>query len=178
MAEATPASDQVAVRTDAGSSVGLYSADFLPHTNTGFARTVTADSEGIALFPGLKPGVYDVVVRQISLGKAALIPGLAVPASGDETVRARLETTGTLAGTITDSLPVHAGFVYVPGTPFFAPVDSLMRYTLPGLPPGRYAVVKTWSRPVACDSSGTCGGNSFGRDSAFVQIHPGENAIW
>jgi hypothetical protein len=176
MAEATPAADQIAVRTDAGNSVGLYAADYLPYSDSGFARSAIADSNGIALFPRLNPGHYRVLVRQIPGGKAALISDLAVPASGNATVRARLEATGTLAGVITDSLPAFMGIAYVPGTPFFAQGDSLMRYELAGLPEGIYPVVKTWKQPIVCDSMTTCGGSVIRRDTALVQIHPGEKA--
>jgi hypothetical protein len=178
MAEATPAADQIAVRTDAGNSVGLYSADFLPFSDSGFSSSATADSNGMALFPQLVPGRYQVVVRQTSGGKAALISDLAVPASGKMTARARLEATGTLAGAITDSLPAFVGVIYVPGTPFFALGDSLMRYELSGLPQGIYPIIKTWKQPLACDSSRTCGGNVARRDSTLVRIRPGENATW
>jgi len=178
MAEATPTADQIAVRTDPGNSVGLYAADFLPYSDSGFSKSVTADSNGIAVFPQLGSGRYQVLVRQVSGGKAALITDLAVPASGHATARARLEATGTLAGVIADSLPAMAGVVYVPGTPFFAEGDSLMRYELPGLPQGTYRVVKAWKQPIACDSSRTCGGSVTKRDSTIVRIRPGENATW
>jgi hypothetical protein len=107
-----------------------------------------------------------------------LIPDLAVPAPGNATLRARLEKTGTLTGVITDSLPATAGIVYVPGTPFFAPGDSLMRYELAGLPQGTYPIMKIWKQPLACDTARTCGGIQTRQDSALVRIRSGENAIW
>ncbi len=178
MAEATPTADQIAVRTDPGNRVGLYAADYRPYPESGFAQSTTADSNGIALFTRLGPGQYQVLVRQVLAGKAALIPDLALPASGHATARARLEATGTLTGVIADSLPALAGVVYVPGTPFFAEGDSLMRYELPGLPQGTYRVVKAWKKTLPCDSSRTCGGSVNRMDSTLVRIRSGENATW
>ena len=178
MAEATPTADQIAVRTDPGNRVGLYAADFLPYSDSGFAQSTMADSNGVAVFAKLGPGRYQVLVRQVSGGKAALIPDLAVPAAGHATARARLEATGTLTGVIVDSLPVLAGVVYVPGSPFFAEGDSLMRYELRGLPQGTYRVVKAWKKTLACDSSRACGGSVNRWDSTLVRIRSGEKATW
>ena len=181
IAEATSSADGIAVRTDAGNSVGVYAAGYIPYLDpaaSGFADSAAAGADGIALFRNLDPGRYNVLVRQVSGGKAALIADLAVPASGNATQRARLEATGTLAGTIADSLPAYEGLIYLPGTPFFAAGDSLMRYALTGLPQGNHKVVKTWKKLVPCDSSRICGGNPLRADSSLVRILPGVNATW
>jgi len=178
MAEATPAADQISVRTDPGNRVGLYAADYRPFPDSGFAQSTAADSNGIALFTQLGPGQYQVLVRQVSGGKAALIPDLAVPAPGHATARARLEATGTLTGVIADSLPALAGVVYVPGTPFFAKGDSLMRYELAGLPQGTYRVFKAWKQTLPCDSASICARSVNRGDSTLVRIRSGENATW
>ena len=51
MVEETAGQDVISGRTDPGNTLGLYSADFLPHLDQGFAMTVTADSSGTFVFP-------------------------------------------------------------------------------------------------------------------------------
>jgi hypothetical protein len=175
--EATPGVTGIAGRTDAGNLLGLYSDDFQPQANLGFAKSATADSAGRFAFADLEPGRYQLLARA-SDGKAALLTELTVPSEGGATVSAALEPTGSLAGIITDSASAFMGLVYAPGTPFFALGDSLMRYSLAGMPAGSYRIVKTWKRNPPCAPGMACGGIESRQDSAEVRIRPGENAAW
>jgi hypothetical protein len=158
--------------------VSLYSAGFLPHLGRGFAKSVTADRDGEFSFTGLEPGRYQLLARRLSDGKAALILDLAVPPGSEGSRRASLEPTGGLAGIITDDSAAFLGLVYVPGTPFFGTGDSLMRYSLEGLPPGTYRAVKSWKLERPCETGTVCGGAESRLDSADVGILSGVNAIW
>jgi hypothetical protein len=144
----------------------------------GFAKVLSADSQGAFTFPGLEPGLYQLLVRRPSDGKAALIAQLEIPGGTAPDRRAALEATGALSGTITDSANVSNGLVYVPGTPFFAEGDGTMRYSLAGLPTGNHAIVKAWTRLPPCDSAAACGGLEIRKDTAMVRIRPGEKAVW
>jgi hypothetical protein len=174
---ATTDVDEIRVTTDAENEVGLYSVDFLPHLDSGFAVTARVDSKGIFTFGDLAPGRYQLLVRSPSKGMATLVTEMVIPGSG-VTVRADLEPTGNLSGTITDSLTALLGFAYLPGTPFYAEGDSLMRYTLNRLPAGTHSIVKTWKQPALCDPEKICSGLETRQDSARVQIASGENAVW
>jgi hypothetical protein len=175
---ATAGQADISGRTDPGNSLGLYSADFLPHAGEGFARSLSADSTGGFVFPALEPGIYQLLVRRPSDGKAALLRELEIPGAFAPTRRADLESTGSLTGTITDSASASNARVYVPGTPFFAEGDEMRRYSLSGLPRGTYPVVKSWIRPLPCESPGVCGGIENRKDTALVRIVPGEKATW
>jgi len=174
MVEETAGPEGITGRTDPGNTLELYSADFLPQSNLGFAKSVTADSAGAFAFANLPPGRYQLLARERANGKAALLTDIAVPS--ETNARAALEPTGTLAGTIPESAPGHLGIAYAPGTPFFAVVDSLNRFVLKGMPAGNYTVVKTWNT-VTCAPGASCGGDNQ-RDSVEIQIRPGENATW
>lgn len=176
--EAIPGSVGISGRTDAGNSVSLYSADFQPHLDRGFAESVTAGPDGGFSFGNLVPGKYQLLARRPSDGKSALIMDLAVPPGPEGPRRAALEPTGTLSGRITGDSATSLGLVYVPGTPFFASGDGLMRYSLEGLPPGTYRVVKSWKRIVPCDPGIVCGGVESREDSAVVGIRSGVDVIW
>jgi hypothetical protein len=177
MVEATPGADGIACRTEAGTVLGLYSEDFQPHSDIGFAKTAIADPEGKFAFGGLEPGRYQLLARAAD-GKAALLTGLVVPSASGAPERAALEPAGSLAGIITDSASAFMGLVYAPGTPFFARGDSLMRYSLAGMPAGNYRIVKTWKRLSPCAPDVTCGGVESLQDTAEVRIRSGENAAW
>lgn len=176
MVEETAGPDKITGRTDPGNTLGLYSADFQPHVNSGFAMTITADSNGNFTFPNLSPGRYHLLARRPSDGKAALVADIAVPAEAIATGRARLEATGSVSGTITATVPAYLGIAYAPGTPFFVPADSQMHYLLTGMPAGAYKIVKTW-QTMSCAPGAVCVG-PVRQDSAIVRIRPGENAAW
>lgn len=176
--KAAPGRSGITVRTDPGIALGLYSEDFRPQANAGFAKAATADSTGRFAFADLAPGHYRLLARRASDGAAALLTDLAIPTEDGSAPSARLEPTGTLQGTVTDSLPASLGAVYVPGTPLFALADSLMHYTLAGLPAGTYRIVKTWKKPLSCEPGRSCGGFVDREDSAEVRIRAGENAVW
>ncbi|MBW8888664.1 MAG: carboxypeptidase regulatory-like domain-containing protein [Fibrobacteres bacterium] len=174
--EATAGPNAITGRTDSGNSLELYSVDFLPQANLGFAKAVTADSTGAFTFAELPPGRYQLLARHRANGKAALLTELTVPAEANASDSAPLEPTGTLSGTIPESTPGYPAFAYAPGTPFFAQADSLNHFELKGMPAGEYTVVKTWST-TTCAPSATCGGETR-RDSALVQIRSGESSTW
>jgi len=175
--EETAGQNGITGRTDPGNKLGLYSADFLPHLDQGFAMTATADSTGAFSFANLPPGRYQLLARNPGDGKAALLVDIAVPADTNANGRARLEPTGTLSGTITASARAFLGIAYVPGTPFFAPADSLMQYVIKDMPAGAYEIVKTW-KMISCAPGATCAGPDSLADSALVRIRPGESAVW
>jgi hypothetical protein len=176
MVEETAGRDGIMGRTDPGNTLELYSADFLPQANLGFAKSVTADSAGSFAFADLLPGRYQLLARERANGKAALLTEIAVPSGTNARASAPLEQTGTLSGTILESVPGYPAIAYAPGTPFFAQADSLNRFVLKGLPAGNYTVVKTW-HTTSCAPGASCGGNTQ-RDSVEIQIRPGENATW
>lgn len=177
MVEETAGQDGITGRTDPGNTLGLYSADFLPHLEQGFAMTVTADSTGAFAFVHLPPGRYQLLARRPGDGKAALLIEIAVPAGANPTGRATLEATGSLSGTITDSASAYLGLVYAPGTPFSVQADSAMHYVLTGMPAGSYKIVKTW-KTMSCTPGAACGRPESRQDSAQVRIQPGESAAW
>lgn len=174
MVKETAGQDGIIGSTDPGNTLELYSADFQPQSNSGFAKSVTADSAGAFAFANIPPGRYQLLAREHANGKAALLTDIAVPSGTSAT--ATLEQTGTLAGTIPASAPGHLGIAYAPGTPFFAVADSLNSFVLKGMPAGNYTVVKTWNT-VTCASGAPCAGNNQ-QDSVEIQIRPGENATW
>ncbi len=165
-------------RTDAGNFVGLYSANYLPQSGSGFADTVHADANGAFSFAGMNNGYYHILVKRPADGKAAFLTEIYVPSGTDSTFRANLEPTAVLSGVITDSLASVEAVVYVPGSPFFARGDSLMRYSLPGLPAGYYEVSKTWRESIICNPNAACGGASNFEDSATLLIHSGGSEKW
>lgn len=176
MVEETAGRDGIMGSTDPGNTLELYSADFLPQSNLGYAKAVTADSAGAFSFANLPPGRYQLLAREHANGKAALLTDIDVPSEARVRVSARLEPTGTLAGTIPESVSGYHSIAYAPGTPFFALADSLNRFVLKGMPAGNYTVVKTWNA-VTCAPGASCGGENQ-QDSAVVQIRPGESATW
>lgn len=176
--EATPGRSGIAVSAEPGISLGLYAEDFRPQANSGIAITATADSGGKFAFDQLPPGRYRLLARRAGDGKAALLSGLEVPSDTSAPIRGTLEPTGSLAGIITDSLNALMAMVYVPGTPFFAVGDSLMRYSLAGMPAGSYPIVKSWKQPLPCHRDMPCSGLESRQDSAAVRIRPGESAVW
>jgi len=176
MVEETAGRDAIIGRTDPGNTLDLYSADFLPQANLGFAKAITADSTGAFAFAGLPPGHYQLLARHPANGKAALLTEITIPAEANASASAPLEPTGTLSGTIPESTPGYPAFAYALGTPFFAQADSLNHFVLKGMPAGNYTVVKTWST-TSCAPGAACGGATR-QDSAQVQIRPGESATW
>lgn len=177
MVEAAAGRTGITGKTDPGNEVALYAADFLPHLERGFAQTGKADSNGRFAFANLEAGRYRLLARRPSDGWASLLAELDVPAGSDSIRRGALEPTGSLSGTITDSLPALSGVAYAPGTPFFALGDSLMRYEMTGLPAGEYRIVKAWKREIHCMPGAACGGIDSLSDSAEVRILPGESVI-
>jgi hypothetical protein len=175
MVEETAGRAGISGRTDPGNTLELYSANFLPQADSGFAKSITADSAGNFDFAGLSPGRYQLLARQRA-GKAALLTDIAVPADANASASAPLEPTGSFSGTIPESVPGNPGIAYAPGTPFFAQPDSLKRFVLKGMPAGNYTVVIAW-KPLSCASGAMCGGETR-QDSVVIQIRPGENATW
>lgn len=169
--------DNITGHTDPGNKLGLYSSDFLPHLDQGFAMAVTADSTGSFAFANLPPGRYQLLARRPSDGKAALLTEIAVPADANAAGRALLEPTGSLSGTISADVSAYPAIVYAPGTPFFVQADSLNHFVLTGMPAGNYEIVKTW-KTLSCTPGAACGTPENRQDSAWVRIRPGESAVW
>lgn len=166
-------------RMEAGSWVGLYAAGYLPHVDSGFADTAWADLDGRFAFTGIPPGDYHIVARAAQGGKSAFLGDIGLPGPVPATSRrAKLGEPGSLSGMIGDTLPSGSPLAYLPGTPFSTRGDSLGRYSLSGIPAGKYQVVKLWIRFPPCDTGKVCGGIEYRRDSATVRIEAGIKAGW
>jgi hypothetical protein len=186
--EVTLEANSIKGRSGKGNAVSLFAIEFQPQLDSGFRQDIAPDSQGHFHFSDLPPGHYRLMVQNPLSEKATLLDSLVLPSPALVARRAVMLATGTLTGVLirssidnpnADSLPSQSGFfgmVYAPGTPFFTLSDSLGRYSLTGIPAGRYRFIKAW-KPI-CQAGRICGEIPGPGDSTELEIQSGENVTW
>jgi hypothetical protein len=133
--------------TDSAILVGLFTIDYVPlREKTGeYAETTYTSVGGSFKFDSLEAGYYNVFIKNLGSGNAVFISSIHVcPDSTTKLGTIRLDPTGSLAGTVYDSLTkslIPDAFIYLNGSPFFALQqypDTL--FTINELPAGAYTI--------------------------------------
>lgn len=130
----------------ANTRVMLMTQQFDPQRDYSDMIIDTTDELGHFTLPVIDTGVYNIQAIHLAKSTQLLIQGITVAQGEDSVVTENdtLEKTGSVIIDLPDSVDHSAGYIYIPGTTIFAPIENLSIVTLNSVPattlPGiRYA---------------------------------------
>lgn len=126
-----------------GFMVELYSSDFYPHTNKGYKKSTTIDSNMIYKFTNLESGTYNLYCHSVTNDTSVFIQKIHIDElNGTNTDTIDFTTTGSVSGNLidTNSEPIQNAHVYIIGSPFYTVTNNSGSYTINEIPAGSYKI--------------------------------------
>jgi hypothetical protein len=120
----------------------------------------SVDSNGLFYFKNIPPGIYTIVVKsegfmntivkniEISEDSISIVPDAVLEYdranvftwSGTKTGNVDINLKGKIEGKVSSGIPVEKAYVKISGTFWYAETDSLGRYCIKNILPGRYCL--------------------------------------
>jgi hypothetical protein len=125
-----------------GMTVSLFSTDYVPGGDSGYAASCIADGAGHFGFFSIEEGAYNVLAIDSSVQSGAFIADIPIsPVIDTAYFSAEFEKTGAIDGTVyLNSTPIESAFVYIKGLPYSDSTDESGRYDFNMIPHGVYIV--------------------------------------
>lgn len=141
----TVVQNNISITGPAGSNVNIYSADYLPSSNTGPLTSLNLNDSGLATLNQFLTGIFNIFLLNPSDSTVGIIHSVSVPKKVNTSWHGKLEFPGALSGKLMISNASTNGnaVVYIIGTPFIDTIsldNSIVQFNFNRIPPGNCTI--------------------------------------